>query len=600
MVMGFGTKAYSQTDDIFQAIQNNDLTAVKSILKEDTKCLKKLDEEKNTPLHLASELGYLEIVKLLVNKGAVVNFKNLSERTPLHFAASKNHFPVVKLLVTNGADLNINSPYDGIPANSAIGFKSDSKLIKFLINNGTDLSNEDVVIELISTACMSTKYPEIVDLLLDKGFQIPANQNKQIKLVSKAVSCDNVRLLNMVLEKNPDALKGRENVLVSHAVQQGAIQVFKLFAEKKFNLDVTNRYGSSLIHLMAKNGNLAMLKILLENGIDVDSKNSIGKTALHIAKDVEHQETVEFLIQNGASQKPYVFPALEGAYLGQKLPGSIPEMFATGIVSIEGNEHSPPVFSKDGTEVFWVSEFPQRIYGMVFKDNRWSEPYKAHFNYGNVKEGTEPDFASSEPVFSNDNNRLFFLSNRNKEMNGKYKTSGIGKIWYVDRLENGWSKAKYLNGGENLGNMTATWTISVDDEESIYMGTQYTSSGYGKLDIYKSKLINGTYQKPQSLGPVINTKLNEQMPFMAPDRSYLIYSIKNHPQGKGRDDLFISFKKQNGEWSTPQNLGGDINTRGSELSPVISPDGKYMFFLRIGPGDIFWVNTSFIEELRIN
>ena len=49
-------------------------------------------------------------------------------------------------------------------------------------------------------------------------------------------------------------------------------------------------------------------------------------------------------------------------------------------------------------------------------------------------------------------------------------------------------------------------------------------------------------------------------------------------------------------WMKPQDLGQKINSISQGLCPVITADGKYMFF--IGQGDIFWVEAGFIEELR--
>ena len=48
---------------------------------------------------------------------------------------------------------------------------------------------------------------------------------------------------------------------------------------------------------------------------------------------------------------------LVGAYFGQATPGTIPTVFAPGIVSIPSyHEHSSPVFSQDGREVYWSAQ----------------------------------------------------------------------------------------------------------------------------------------------------------------------------------------------------------------------------------------------------
>jgi Tol biopolymer transport system component len=47
-------------------------------------------------------------------------------------------------------------------------------------------------------------------------------------------------------------------------------------------------------------------------------------------------------------------------------------------------------------------------------------------------------------------------------------------------------------------------------------------------------------------------------------------------------------------------LGTPINGPGNELCPVVSPDGKYLFFISTRGGDnqAFWVDAGFIERMR--
>ena len=572
LLAGGTGRVYPLNFDIFQAIKKHDLSSVKTILEKDITNLEKLDENKYSPLHLACEIGDIKIVQYLVQKGAKINIKNHQENTPLHLASSKNHFPVVKFLVSRGADVNKKNFRGRIPALRAIVYKSESKLIQYLINNKTDLNTKDFNRStLLSRAC-ERRYPEIVDLLLKKNIKLPAQQDRIFNLIYYSVFIDHLKLFNLLLEKNPDIkLKDKEESLVRWAAQNGSIKALNLFVKEKFILHTPNKYGNTAIHIAARGGFKSVVKLLLDNGVDINIKNTIGKTALHFAKDNDKKDLVKFLVQNGANQKPYAFPILKGYYLEQELPNNLSKVFAPGIVSVEGLEHSPPVFSRDGNQVFWAADVPTKIMGMIYKKGHWSQPRTMPFNSG---------MGDSEPVLSYDNNKLFFLSLRT--MDGRSK-SERERIWYVNRLKNGWSAAKCLNKNANLYPMH--WTISIDKEDSI-----------GRKDIFKIKIISGNYQKPQNLGTIINSKLDETTPFIAPDQSYLVYSIRGHPQGKGLTDLFVSFKKSKEEWSKPQNLGESINTPGHELSPVVTPDGKFLFFIR--GTDIYWVSAKIIEELK--
>jgi hypothetical protein len=49
------------------------------------------------------------------------------------------------------------------------------------------------------------------------------------------------------------------------------------------------------------------------------------------------------------------------------------------------------------------------------------------------------------------------------------------------------------------------------------------------------------------------------------------------PDGLGGFDLYISYNRD-GKWTKAQNLGAPINSAADELSPKITPDGKYFFW----------------------
>jgi hypothetical protein len=59
--------------------------------------------------------------------------------------------------------------------------------------------------------------------------------------------------------------------------------------------------------------------------------------------------------------------------------------------------------------------------------------------------------------------------------------------------------------------------------------------------------------------------------------------------------LYVSFKKNDGTWTVPQNLQSQIPIAGSPLVRV-SSDGKYLFYTQ--NGDIYWVSAQIIEALK--
>jgi uncharacterized protein len=65
------------------------------------------NEDGATPLTIAAEHGRLEITKILLNKGADINFQNAHGNTPLMYAAENNYPEVAEVLLNAGADASL-------------------------------------------------------------------------------------------------------------------------------------------------------------------------------------------------------------------------------------------------------------------------------------------------------------------------------------------------------------------------------------------------------------------------------------------------------------------------------------------------------------
>lgn len=91
------------------------------------------------------------------------------------------------------------------------------------------------------------------------------------------------------------------------------------------------------------------------------------------------------------------------------------------------------------------------------------------------------------------------------------------------------------------------------------------------------RVLNGKYEEPKNLGDAINSTFDEFEPYVAPDESFLIFMAGGRPDGMGGFDLYLSYNRH-GQWTKAQNLGAPINSAADELSPRITPDGKYFFW----------------------
>jgi len=270
---------------------------------------------------------------------------------------------------------------------------------------------------------------------------------------------------------------------------------------------------------------------------------------------------------------------LREKYMGQKPPGTTPEVFAPGTVSTPKSEFNA-AFSPDGKSFFFSVIEPSGRETLIFMEcvnDQWTAPQSAPF----VSKHNDCD-----PFFSGDGKRLYFISTRPKKND---RSSRDWDIWYVEKTDSGWSAPRNL--GPPVNSDRDEYYVSLTTEETIYFASDRVG-GYGSFDIYRSRLVDGCYSEPENLGASVNTKYLEHDPFISPDESYILFTSVDRPGGFGTGDLYISFHRKDDTWTKAKNLGKVFNTSGYDYCPMVSPDGEYFFFTR--KGDIYWVSIKAI------
>ncbi|OGU61391.1 MAG: hypothetical protein A2V66_16075 [Ignavibacteria bacterium RBG_13_36_8] len=308
------------------------------------------------------------------------------------------------------------------------------------------------------------------------------------------------------------------------------------------------------------------------------------------------------------------FPKLTGPYLGQNPPKMTPEIFASGIISLGFHEHSLTI-SPDGKEIFFVSassNFSKYLimYTWLEKDE-WSMPIVAPFS------GVYLDLS---PSFSPDGKRLYFASIRPLTETEEPKKDF--DIWFVERENGGWSEPKNVGSPINTYGNEVSPAFMSDGS----MAFQYIEKlGSLTWDLYISHFSDGKYSPPEKYPSPINTEFNEAAPYIVQDGSYILFN-SNRPHGQGIMSIFVSFKNEDGSWNEPINLREKFfsNPLCGDWGPVISPDGKYIFFSSFrnndpiepksekyfeqmeellgvplpGKGTLYWIDIGILEEYR--
>lgn len=207
---------------------------------------------------------------------------------------------------------------------------------------------------------------------------------------------------------------------------------------------------------------------------------------------------------------------------------------------------------------------------------------------------TNEDFFSSHLINNERTNAVPLAGNVNTFLNeGAQNISQDGQ-WLVftgcDRKDgwggcdiyisfftkDGWSEAINLGDKINSDQWDSQPCLSPDKKDLYFASRRW--GGYGGSDIYVSHLLqNGNWSSPENLGAEINTSGDESSPFIHADNQTL-YFTSNGLVCYGESDLFVSRKGPGSSWSVPENLGFPINTIHEEGTLFIAADAKTAFY----------------------
>jgi outer membrane protein OmpA-like peptidoglycan-associated protein len=181
-----------------------------------------------------------------------------------------------------------------------------------------------------------------------------------------------------------------------------------------------------------------------------------------------------------------------------------------------------------------------------------------------------------------------------------YKEDNGGDIYSsIKDKEGKWSKPKPVQGKINTKYNEPSICFSSDGNFLFF--TSSRKEGRGGLDIYFCKKDKkGKWSDPVNLGSAINTEYEEDCPYFEVKDSTLYFSSNGH-QNIGGYDIYKS-KLNNGVWSKPENLGVPVNTTDDDIYFVISGDGKHGYFSSVsdkgyGDKDIYRLDMSKADEI---
>ena len=290
-------------------------------------------------------------------------------------------------------------------------------------------------------------------------------------------------------------------------------------------------------------------------------------------------------------------------------------LFAPGLIST-GDYESHATFTPDGREIYFLKMAPNfsrwTIFVSQYKNGSWSQPEVASFS---------GQYQDADPYVTADGKHLYFISDRPVEEGGARQSHH--DIWVTDKTETGWSAPRHLPAPVN-SDADEFYPIALKNG-TLYFGSLRKDAN-GVSDIYRAVPAKESSYTVENLGPPVNSGAGEYEAFVTEDERLMLLAITRRPDSLGDIDLYVSHKQPDGKWSEPVNLGPEINSQGRELSPKLTPDGKYLIWMSCrvaallpkpqrhttaevlqelhapgnGIGDIYQIDVSAVPALKLS
>jgi len=136
--------------------------------------------------------------------------------------------------------------------------------------------------------------------------------------------------------------------------------------------------------------------------------------------------------------------------------------------------------------------------------------------------------------------------------------------------------------------------LTVDQNNLFYTRRLGVTPQFDEDIVVSVKNEDGEWTAPRSISENINTRFNEGTCAISADGRTLIFTSCLGRINYGSCDLFITYKIGD-DWSEPENVGGIINSRAWDSQPSLSADGRTLYFVSdrnagYGKKDI-WMST---------
>ena len=262
-------------------------------------------EDKNhcTPLMLAAEKGHNDVSMHLINHGADISKIDVFWQTTLLSYASENgQMNVVELLLSKGAEIDVEDKNHCTPLMLAAE-NGHNDISMHLIHHGADICKMDVFWQATLLSYASENgHLKVVELLLSKGAEIDVKDKNHCTPLMLAAENGHNDVSTYLIHHGADISKkdSHDRTALHYASENGHLKVVESLLSKGAEIDVEDENHRTSLMLAAENGHSDVSMYLIHHGANVINKDRHNRTALHYASERGDLNVVKVLLRMGA------------------------------------------------------------------------------------------------------------------------------------------------------------------------------------------------------------------------------------------------------------------------------------------------------------
>ncbi|CAC5407476.1 unnamed protein product [Mytilus coruscus] len=284
---------------LFIACENGYSEVVKILLDHEAN-ISLCNSDGLSPIHVACKWGHTNTVTILMEKNADINrLDRLYGRTPLFLAVEGHYSEIIELLVKNGCDIFTCDKRKQSPLYVACK-TGQTSIVKLLLEHMDEyyvLSFNYSEWSPLIAACEGG-YDSIVQMLLERNFYINI-RDRNVKCPIH-IACENgfTDIMTTLLSHDceVDCLDGDSRSALLIACENGYSDIAKLLLENKANLLLTDEDNWSPFQVACYEGHADIVELLIQYNAETMQCDDKNRSPLFIACMKGHSSVVELLL----------------------------------------------------------------------------------------------------------------------------------------------------------------------------------------------------------------------------------------------------------------------------------------------------------------